>query len=148
VRRESPLQDEGRIAIPILTVAAGMTSLGTIIFWLRTASESESIQSGTLGLLFLTTLLSWVFIHMMFALHYAHEYCAEHRGQGGGTRFPGGGQPELLELHLFRLHHRRLDGGIRRGRDLAHHPQDRDGARRGRLRFQRDDDRADPVDRR
>jgi Protein of unknown function (DUF1345) len=35
VRRESPLQDDGRIAIPILTVAAGLVSLGAIVFWLR-----------------------------------------------------------------------------------------------------------------
>jgi len=83
VRRESPLQDEGRI------------------FWLRTASESESIQPGILGLLFLTTLLSWLFIHMMFALHYAHEYYAEHRGQGGGLRFPGGGEPNYWDFIYF-----------------------------------------------
>jgi len=67
VRRESPLQDEGRIAIPILTVAAGMASLGAIVFWLRTASESETVQPGLLALLFVTTLLSWLFIHTMFA---------------------------------------------------------------------------------
>jgi uncharacterized membrane protein len=103
VRRESPLQDEGRIAIPILTVVAGMASLGAIIFWLRTASESESIQPGILGLLFLTTLLSWVFIHMMFALHYAHEYYAEHRGQGGGMRLPGGGNPNYWDFIYFAL---------------------------------------------
>jgi len=101
VRRESPLQDEGRIAIPILTVTAGMASLGAIIFWLRTASQSETIQPGILGLLFLTTLLSWLFIHMMFALHYAHEYYAEHRGQGGGLRFPGGGEPNYWDFIYF-----------------------------------------------
>jgi uncharacterized membrane protein len=101
VRRESPLQDEGRIAIPILTVTAGMASLGAIIFWLRAASESESIQPGILGLLFLTIVLSWVFIHTMFALHYAHEYYAEHRGQGGGLRFPGDKAPNYWDFIYF-----------------------------------------------
>lgn len=101
VRRESPLQDEGRIAIPILTVTAGMASLGAIIFWLRTATESESIQPGILGLLFMTIVLSWLFIHMMFALHYAHEYYAEHRGQGGGLRFPDGGDPGYWDFIYF-----------------------------------------------
>lgn len=101
VRRESPLQDEGRIAIPILTVTAGMASLAAIVYWLRTASESVSIQPGILALLFLTTLLSWLFIHMMFALHYAHEYYAEHRGQGGGMRFPGGGEPNYWDFIYF-----------------------------------------------
>lgn len=101
VRRESPLQDEGRIAIPILTVIAGMASLGAIIFWLRTATQTGSIQLGILGLLFLTIVLSWVFIHMMFALHYAHEYYAEHRGKGGGMRFPGGGDPNYWDFIYF-----------------------------------------------
>jgi len=93
VRNDSSAQDDGRIAIPILTVIAGMASLGAIIFWLRTASESQDIQPRILALLFLTTLLSWLFVHTMFALHYAHEYYAEHRGKGGGMRFPGGGKP-------------------------------------------------------
>lgn len=101
VRLESPLQDEGRIAIPILTVIAGLASLGAIIYWLRTASQSETVQPGTLGLLFLTIVLSWLFIHMMFALHYAHEYYAEHRGQGGGLRFPGGGSPGYWDFIYF-----------------------------------------------
>lgn len=101
VRRESPLQDDGRVAIPIFTVAAGMMSLGAIVLWLRTASASASIQPGLLGLLFVTTLLSWLFIHTMFALHYAHEYYAEHRGQGGGLRFPGGGTPGYWDFVYF-----------------------------------------------
>lgn len=90
LRRDSPLQDEGRIAIPILTVAAAMASLGAIVFWLRTAQASASTHPAVLVLLFLTTLLSWVFVHTMFALHYAHEYYADHRGPGAGMRFPGG----------------------------------------------------------
>lgn len=101
LRRESPLQDEGRIAIPILTVTAGMASLGAIVFWLRTASETKTIEPGIFALLFLTTLLSWLFIHTMFALHYAHEYYAEHRGQGGGMRFPGGGSPNYWDFIYF-----------------------------------------------
>jgi uncharacterized membrane protein len=101
VRRESPLQDEGRTAIPILTVTAAMASLGAIVFWLRAASESETIQPSILALLFLTTLLSWLFIHTMFALHYAHEYYAEHRARGGGMRFPGGGAPGYWDFIYF-----------------------------------------------
>ena len=101
VRRESPLQDDGRVAIPIFTVTAGLMSLGAIILWLRSASASETIQPGLLVLLFVTTLLSWLFIHTMFALHYAHEYYAEHRGQGGGLRFPGGASPGYWDFFYF-----------------------------------------------
>jgi uncharacterized membrane protein len=101
VRREAALQDEGRITIPVLTVTAALASLGAIIFWLRTASENETIAPRVLALLFLTTLLSWVFVHIMFALHYAHEYYAEHRGAGGGLRFPGNTEPNYWDFLYF-----------------------------------------------
>lgn len=101
IRRYSALQDEGRITIPILIVTAGLASLGAIVLWLRTAADNESIQLSVLALLFLTTLLSWVFVHMMFALHYAHEYYAEHRGQGGGLHFPGNKAPDYWDFIYF-----------------------------------------------
>ncbi len=99
VRRYAPLQDEGRFTI--LIVIAGLASLGAIFLWLRTAAEDESIQLSILALLFLTTLLSWVFVHMMFALHYAHEYYAEHRGQGGGLHFLGDRPPNYWDFIYF-----------------------------------------------
>lgn len=101
MRRESALQDEGRITIPVLTVGAAAASLAAIVFWLRTASVSEAVAPRILALLFLTILLSWAFIHVMFALHYAHEYYAEHRGAGGGLRFPGGGSPTYWDFIYF-----------------------------------------------
>lgn len=101
VRRESALQDEGRIAIPILTVIAAVASLAAIVFWLRTTGRSELDELRILALLFLTILLSWAFIHVMFALHYAHEYYAEHRGEGGGLRFPGDTEPNYWDFLYF-----------------------------------------------
>jgi uncharacterized membrane protein len=98
VRLESPLQDEGRIAIPILTVTALRASAPSSS---GCASQSEIILPGILGLLFLTIVLSWLFIHMMFALRYAHEYYAEHRGAGGGLRFPGRGDPGYWDFIYF-----------------------------------------------
>jgi uncharacterized membrane protein len=101
MRRRAALEDEGRHVIPILTVAAAMASLGAIVFWLRTASESEADQPSILALLFLTTLLSWLFIHVIFALHYAHEYYAEHRHAGGGLHFPGTPEPDYWDFLYF-----------------------------------------------
>jgi uncharacterized membrane protein len=101
LRQHSALQDEGRLAIPVLTVFAAMASLGAIVFWLRTAADGGTISPRILALLFLTTLLSWLFIHIMFALHYAHEYYAEHRGQGGGLHFPGGEKPDYRDFVYF-----------------------------------------------
>ncbi|MGH6831780.1 MAG: DUF1345 domain-containing protein, partial [Methyloceanibacter sp.] len=43
-RRQSALQDEGRFAIPILTVTAAIASLAAIVFWLRTSRGSEAAE--------------------------------------------------------------------------------------------------------
>ncbi|MEM7192977.1 MAG: DUF1345 domain-containing protein, partial [Pseudomonadota bacterium] len=88
IRRDAALQDDGRTAIPILTVTAAMASLGAIVFLLRTSSASGGVDPVILAVMLLTTVLSWVFVHVMFALHYAHEFYAEHRSTGGGMRFP------------------------------------------------------------
>jgi uncharacterized membrane protein len=48
LRNESSLQDDGRIAIPILTVIAAMASMGAIIFWMRAASQSQTISRALL----------------------------------------------------------------------------------------------------
>jgi uncharacterized membrane protein len=48
----------------------------------------------------LTILLSWAFIHTMFALHYAHEFYDEEAG--GGMTFPGGdGDPDYWDFAYF-----------------------------------------------
>jgi uncharacterized membrane protein len=71
------------------------------VFWLRTSGQSEIDELRILARLFLTILLSWAFIHIMFALHYAHEYYAQHRGQGGGLRFPGNTEPNYWDFLYF-----------------------------------------------
>jgi uncharacterized membrane protein len=100
VRREAAIQDEGRYAIPILTVIAGLASLAAIVVWLRLTPDTDS-EPTHLALLFLTTVLSWLFVHSIFALHYAHEYYAEHRGKGGGLRFPGDDTPDYWDFVYF-----------------------------------------------
>ena len=93
MRRESARHEEGRIVIQVLTVTAGLASLGAIVLWLRTAPGSD-YSPLSLALLFMTTLLSWVLHpHHVRALHYAYEFYAEHRGKGGGLRFPGTTEP-------------------------------------------------------
>jgi uncharacterized membrane protein len=100
VRREASIQDEGRYAVPILTVAAGMASLAAIFVWLRLTPDAES-QPTHLALLFLTTVLSWLFVHSIFALHYAHEYYGAAGGKGGGLRFPGDPNPNYWDFVYF-----------------------------------------------
>ena len=47
-------------------------------------------------------MLSWAFIHSIFALHYAHEYYGEGRDrQIGGMSFPDDNEPDYWDFAYF-----------------------------------------------
>jgi uncharacterized membrane protein len=97
IRRRALVQDEGRFAILVLVVAAALASLGAIL-----AQLGAGRTPGNLVLAMLTILLSWAFVHVIFALHYAHEFYAA-KAQGGGLTFPGGQDPDYWDFLYFSL---------------------------------------------
>ena len=76
-----------------------MASIGAIFVQLTTAPAGHHF----LNLVFavVTILLSWSFIQVIFAFHYAHEFYAEHRGQAGGLGFPGDDPPDYWDFLYF-----------------------------------------------
>jgi uncharacterized membrane protein len=103
IRRRARLQDEGQYAILGLTAAAALASLGAIVALLGMSGATER-QPMHLGLAIVTIILSWSFIHIMFALHYAHEYYDEDGGKGGGLLFPGDlKEPNYWDFLYFSL---------------------------------------------
>ena len=103
IRRRAADQDEGAIVILVLTVAAGLASLLAIVALLGTsASGAAPRRGGELVLATITIVLSWAFIHTIFALHYAHEFYAESGVRG--LAFPGGEQePDYWDFAYFAL---------------------------------------------
>jgi uncharacterized membrane protein len=101
IRRRAVLEDEGQATILVLTVAAGLASLAAIFAELGAAAGSGAgRQPLQLVLAALTILLSWAFIHTIFALHYAHEFYDENAG--GGLAFPGGdAEPDYWDFVYF-----------------------------------------------
>jgi uncharacterized membrane protein len=99
IRRAATLQDEGNVAILVLTAAAALASLGAILALLGGGSGSGRpplylVLAGT------TIVLSWAFTHVIFALHYAHEFYAEKGGESMG--FPGGEkEPDYWDFVYF-----------------------------------------------
>jgi uncharacterized membrane protein len=88
IRLRARLQDEGQYTILALTAIAALASLGAIVALLG-MSEANNRSPTQLLLGIVTILLSWTFTHIMFALHYAHEFYDENGGKGGGLLFPG-----------------------------------------------------------
>jgi len=96
-------QDEGAIFILIITVVAAAVSLAAIVALLGTLKDSAGAQRGVhFTLAALTIMISWILIHVMFALHYAHEfYGGEDVGRGGGLKFPGDPRPDYWDFVYF-----------------------------------------------
>jgi uncharacterized membrane protein len=84
IRQRADVEDEGQVTILVLTVAAALASLAAIFAELGAQNGRRPLHMALAGA---TILLSWAFIHTIFAVHYAHEfYDAE---IGGGLAFPG-----------------------------------------------------------
>jgi uncharacterized membrane protein len=100
IRRRAAQQDEGRFAILILTVASALASLGAIFAELGASARGAGAHHPfPLVLATVTIVLSWAFIHVMFALHYAHEF---YEGAGGGINFPGADrEPDYWDFVYF-----------------------------------------------
>jgi len=101
IRRRAALLDEDRRVFLVLTAGAALASLGAIVVQL--SAKETGHQPAYLGLALATIALSWTFTHTIFALHYAHEFYIEARGEGGGLAFPGKDQPDYWDFLYFSL---------------------------------------------
>jgi len=101
IRYRAAMQDEGQIAILVLTVAAAIASVAAIFAELGTAAGNDR-PAGHLVLAAATIVLSWAFIHSIFALHYAHEYYGNGRdGLIGGMHYPDDDEPDYWDFAYF-----------------------------------------------
>ena len=95
IHRQSLLQDEGGLVILVRTIVSAAASVGT--------TREETFAPPAIVFLLLTIMLSWVFIHTMFALYYAHAFYAKHRKDGGGLIFPGDPEPTYWDFVYLAL---------------------------------------------
>jgi uncharacterized membrane protein len=101
VRRRAAMQDEGGALILALTVAAAVASM-TAIFFQLSALKGEAAAGSAVALAIATVVLSWTFIHVIFAFHYAHEFYGEAKGGcRGGLTFPNDSSPEYWDFVYF-----------------------------------------------
>jgi uncharacterized membrane protein len=101
IRRRAEAQDEGAAVILVATAAAALASLAAIFAELAAAKATGNYGLHA-GLAVATILLSWVFTHTIFALHYAYEYYRQ-GGRSGGLKFPGNASPDYGDFMYFSL---------------------------------------------
>jgi uncharacterized membrane protein len=88
--------DEGRIAVLIITVGAAIASIAAITVNLAHAKGSPDNAVAAV-LAAVTVLLSWMFVHTVFAFTYAHDFYKE----GKGITFPDTPQPDYWDFAYF-----------------------------------------------
>ena len=97
IRKHADAQDEGAFALMVLTVAAAMASMGAIFAELAREGDMEPLSY---ALAIATVVLSWAFIHTIFALHYAYDFYGEGQ-RANGLKFPGDAKPDYWDFVYF-----------------------------------------------
>jgi uncharacterized membrane protein len=106
IKRQSSLERESRIVVlgivilgSLFTLLALVTQLGAL------KSEHGMERTISVGLSVSTIFLSWMLIHVVFAVYYAHEFHSERRSgardRGGGLSFPDDSTPDYLDFLYF-----------------------------------------------
>jgi len=101
-------QDVGRGFILGLVIAAAIASIAAVAIELTFAKHAQGPEKIAHVVLAVTTVAaSWFMVHLIFALHYAHDYYATDdtakEGMRGGLAFPGKGEPDYWDFLHFAL---------------------------------------------
>jgi uncharacterized membrane protein len=102
LQRRADQEDIGAAIVLTLTMTAAVASFVAIAAELHGLHDAGPGHraSWRLGLAGITILLSWVFVHVMFAMHYAHDYYAGEDDRGG-LKFPSDNRPDYWDFLYF-----------------------------------------------
>jgi uncharacterized membrane protein len=101
-RRAAELDETGAAVLP-LSLAAALASIVVVIL-VMAGGGKPSMTEAVFSIV--TVALSWLFTHLIFALHYAHEFYAPHEtgeGDRGGLIFPGEHHADYWDFLHFGL---------------------------------------------
>lgn len=101
-RRAAALDEAGGAALPLALLAA-LASIAVVVGEAVSVAGDRREAGAVLALA--TVALSWTFVHVIFAFHYAHEFYTP-AGEGkdrGGLLFPGGEAPDYWDFLHFSL---------------------------------------------
>jgi uncharacterized membrane protein len=107
IKREAGIERESRIAVlVIVTLGSFFTLLALFAQLAALKTEHGMDRNISVGLSVSTIFLSWLLIHTVFAIYYAHEFHSEGRdgargGSGGGLKFPDDRTPDYLDFLYF-----------------------------------------------
>lgn len=98
-------QDVGRTVIFVFVIIVACAALFAVAFLIRSGKPEERHLSIHLLLALATIVLSWLLMHAVFALRYAHKYYDDDakraRGYVAGLKFPGDDPPDYRDFAYF-----------------------------------------------
>ncbi|MGN6517503.1 MAG: DUF1345 domain-containing protein [Rhizomicrobium sp.] len=102
MKRRAIAHDEGGHLVLVIAILAAVASVGALIAELSVAKDHPG-GGFRLALAAATVVLSWLFVQIVFAAHYAHEYyLAEENGAPkGGLEFGVAGEPDYWDFVHF-----------------------------------------------
>jgi uncharacterized membrane protein len=107
VRRNAWLQDASATFLFVLVISAATASLLAVGLLMGSAHGlPPTSMAGHIALSVLAVVFSWMLVHTLFTLRYAHFYFREARSVArdaisGGLIFPGKGSPDYLDFAYF-----------------------------------------------
>jgi uncharacterized membrane protein len=104
MKRRALTHDEGGHLILLFTIIASVASVGAIVAELTDAKDHPG-AGWRVMLAAGTVVLSWLFVQIVFAMHYAHVYyMEEEEGQPkGGLEFGQCGEPDYWDFVHFSI---------------------------------------------
>ena len=105
IRRKAQQQDFGRRLIFIFTVLGACAAVGAVIFLMHAAKQDQGHLALHVAVSVVAIVVSWLLLHTVFALRYAHSYYGDSRADAkqhaGGLDFPGDAPPDYLDFAYF-----------------------------------------------
>lgn len=106
VRRSAKLQDSSRTAIFVFVVISACASLLALGVLLATAKDLPKAKiTEHVMLSIITVLCSWILVHTVFALRYAHSFYGVGKktptAANEGLQFPGTNEPDYMDFAYF-----------------------------------------------
>lgn len=105
IRAQAKVQDPSRSIIFIIILISTLASFLAVLILLVTQKDGNSGAAWRLPIAVAGMLFSWILIHTIFALRYAHIFYGDHKTKrdthAGGLEFPGDELPGYLDFAYF-----------------------------------------------
>lgn len=107
IKQRAQTQDTSRLLIAVVVVSAACISLFAVAFLLGISKQLPAKELGLHVALSVTSMVcSWLVLHTVFTLRYAHYYYRPERkalpeAHAGGLDFPGQQLPDYLDFAYF-----------------------------------------------